>query len=100
MRAWVRIDLYFVRTGTRPATARAERPGLSRTFAVGSIFYLLLGCASVMGVNAAVDQTVGIGTDVAGLFVYHPDDLQHRATSPSDWLYTDFACNREFNNGT
>ena len=53
-----------------------------------------------MGANAAVDQTVGIGTDVAGLFVYHPDDLQHRATSPSDWLYTDFACGREFNNGT
>lgn len=50
--------------------------------------------------TAAVNQTVGLGTDVAGFFIYHPDDLKHRETSPSDWMLTDFACGREFNNGT
>jgi hypothetical protein len=67
---------------------------------VGSIVYLLIGCASAMAGTAAVDQTVGVATDVAGLFVYHPDDLKHRQTSPDGWVYTDFACGREFNAGT
>ncbi len=67
---------------------------------MGSIVHLLIGCALATASTAAVNQTVGLGTDVAGFFIYHPDDLKHRETSPSDWMHTDFACGREFNNGT
>jgi hypothetical protein len=67
---------------------------------VGSILWLLIGCGSAMVGTAPVDQTVGVSTDVAGLFVFHPDDLKHRETSPDGWVYTDFACGREFNAGT
>ncbi|UXN75998.1 hypothetical protein N8D56_25040 (plasmid) [Devosia sp. A8/3-2] len=31
---------------------------------------------------AAADQTVEIGTDVAGFLIFHPDDLAHRAADP------------------
>ena len=42
------------------------------------------------------DYTLDIGTDVAGLFVFHPDDLAHRKNDPDVWYTYDFACGKEF----
>ncbi len=44
---------------------------------------------------ASEGETVQIGTDVAGLFIFHPDDLKHRADNPIAWYAYDFAFARE-----
>lgn len=36
------------------------------------------------------------GTDIASFFIYHPDDLKHRLTSPQGWTWYHFACGPEF----
>ena len=66
---------------------------------MGAILGLLVAYASATTGAAPVDRTVTVGTDVANLFLFHPDDLKHREVAPSDWAYTDFACGREFNEG-
>ena len=40
-----------------------------------------------------------MGTDVAALFLCHPDDLAHRANDPLDWYDYGFACSKEFEAG-
>ncbi|MBC7972104.1 MAG: LON peptidase substrate-binding domain-containing protein [Verrucomicrobia bacterium] len=44
----------------------------------------------------ALNKTIGVGTDEAAWFLYHPDDLAHRAEDPSGWCYSDFAVSKEF----
>lgn len=41
------------------------------------------------------ERQVSIGTDVATLFLFHPDDLAHRHSSPIGWYGYDFAYRRE-----
>jgi hypothetical protein len=43
-----------------------------------------------------VDQTVVVGTDGASYFLFHPEDLAHRRSSPGGWTADDFACGAEF----
>ncbi|MBC8143137.1 MAG: hypothetical protein H7Y38_17055 [Armatimonadetes bacterium] len=45
-----------------------------------------------MKLNAVID----IGTDVASFYLFHPDDLKHRADDPLDWTWHDFSCEKEF----
>ncbi len=40
---------------------------------------------------ALLSRTVCIGTDVATLLLFHPDDLQHRADAPIAWYSVPFA---------
>ncbi len=47
-----------------------------------------------------LDTTRSVGTDVAAWFLFHPDDLAHRADDPLDWWAHDFAVAREFLAGT
>ncbi len=47
-----------------------------------------------------LDTTRSVGTDVAAWFLFHPDDLAHRADDPLDWWAHDFAVAREFVAGT
>lgn len=47
-----------------------------------------------------LDKTIGVGTDEAAWFLYHPDDLAHRAEDPMGWCYSDFAVSKEFAAGT
>ena len=65
-----------------------------------AILACVLGSASLGAGPATFNKTVAIGTDVANLFVYHPDDLGHRLSSPDGWMYDDFACGAEFRAGT
>ncbi len=46
-----------------------------------------------------LDQQFFAATDVASFFLYHPDDLQHRMTSPQGWPYYHYACQPEFEAG-
>lgn len=46
-----------------------------------------------------VDAQVNIGTDVAALFLFHPEDLAHRAHAPIAWYGYDFAYRRESSAG-
>lgn len=43
-----------------------------------------------------LDQRMMIGTDIASIYLYHPNDLKHRETSPIDWPNYHFACGPEF----
>jgi hypothetical protein len=54
--------------------------------------------AAAMGAmgGGKLDRTVVVGTDVAGYFLFHPEDLAHRRTSPLGWTSDDFACGAEF----
>ena len=60
----------------------------------------LVSClaASVLALVDAgkTDRTLTIGTDVASFYVFHPDDLEHRRTSPIGWTSYAFACGPEF----
>lgn len=47
-----------------------------------------------------LDQTVSIGTDVATLLLFHPDDLAHRQNDPIAWYSYGFAFRRESAAGT
>jgi hypothetical protein len=49
--------------------------------------------------RSALDRTLVLGTDVAGFFLFHPDDLAHRAEAPLGWYGYDFACRKEFEAG-
>jgi hypothetical protein len=60
----------------------------------------LISCFVAVAIGAAgdvkLDRTVVVGTDVAGYFLFHPEDLAHRRTSPLGWTTDDFACGAEF----
>lgn len=46
-----------------------------------------------------LDRTILVGTDVAGIYLFHPADLTHRAEAPSGWQYYGFACRKEYEAG-
>lgn len=46
-----------------------------------------------------LNRIVTDGTDVAGFFIFHPTDLEHRLDSPQAWFLYAFACEREFRAG-
>ena len=49
--------------------------------------------------NGTFSHVMFLGTDVATLFFYHPDDLKHRANNPIDWYSNSFAISKEFEAG-
>jgi hypothetical protein len=49
--------------------------------------------------QAALDRKIVLGTDVAGFFLFHPNDMAHRARSPLAWYGYGFACRKEFEAG-
>jgi hypothetical protein len=52
-----------------------------------------------MGMTESFDRTLYLGTDIASFYLFHPDDLAHRATSPLGWETCGFACRKEFEAG-
>jgi hypothetical protein len=46
-----------------------------------------------------LNQRIVAGTDGASFYLYHPEDLQHRLTSPLAWPCYHFACRPEFEAG-
>ena len=49
--------------------------------------------------HSQLDQRIVAGTDVATFYLFHPDDLAHRVTSPLAWESYHFACQPEFEAG-
>lgn len=49
--------------------------------------------------RTALNQKIVAGTDGASFFLYHPDDLRHRVSSPLAWTAYHFACQPEFEAG-
>jgi hypothetical protein len=47
-----------------------------------------------------LNQQVQIGTDIATLYLFHPDDLAHRWKSRMRWEFYEFAGGREFAAGS
>jgi hypothetical protein len=51
-------------------------------------------------ITGGLDKTLGVGTDVAAWFLFHPHDLAHRRADPLNWWSYDFAIFKEFAAGT
>ncbi len=47
----------------------------------------------------SLNHRISAGTDGASFFIYHPQDLNHRLTSPLAWSFYHFACRPEFEAG-
>ena len=47
-------------------------------------------------VDMRIERTLPVRTEVAAWFLFHPDDLLHRRSHPSDWRNHGFALSREF----
>ncbi|HEY1065697.1 MAG TPA: DUF6386 family protein, partial [Pirellulales bacterium] len=48
---------------------------------------------------SAFNRTLVVDTDVASFYIFHPEDLAHRKTSPTGWPGYHFACQPEFEAG-
>ncbi|MDX2211677.1 MAG: DUF6386 family protein [Oculatellaceae cyanobacterium bins.114] len=55
--------------------------------------------SNVSFAQSEFDYTLEVATDIATLFLFHPDDLAHRRDDPLDWWIYDFAINKEFAEG-
>lgn len=62
---------------------------------VRKLFYVMSLLLFVAPSAAFADQTIEIATDVAGLLIFHPDDLAYRATDPIAWYAYAFAYRKE-----
>jgi hypothetical protein len=60
---------------------------------------LALGASACSGPPAGSspgDRTLNLGAEAASFYLFHPDDLQHRKASPSEWVLYEFALAPEF----
>ncbi len=62
------------------------------------LILLVVGALAVGGCSASVPEgrTFDLNTEIADFYLFHPDDLQHRRTSPPDWTLYEFAIAPEF----
>ncbi len=43
-----------------------------------------------------IERKLFLSTDIASFYIYHPDELAYRLTSPLGWMSCGFACRKEF----
>jgi hypothetical protein len=53
-------------------------------------------CSGPLAGSSPGDRTLNLDAEAASFYLFHPDDLQHRKASPSEWILYEFALAPEF----
>jgi hypothetical protein len=77
---------------------RAKNPGVLQTNVFHALRRSLRSKAGLM-TKFTLDRKLYLGTDVAGFFLFHPEDLTHRSVAPLGWYSDIFSCRKEFDTG-
>jgi hypothetical protein len=78
-----------------------QQPAFRVFLTVPIVFMMLAGCTSTSPETVISDlstdgKVLDLNTEIASFYLFHPDDLKHRETSPHDWRLYSFAMGPEF----